>query len=280
MFKRLDFRIRSLILMSSALLVLSVLLPAQTRSAWAQSVSLLTNGNFENAGTNWDQCGDTAIVDTQSGATSAMVHSGRYAARISYNRNRDCGGDAVYSPDSQIAQPVTVPPDAQALTISFWYSRVGATTLSLQIILGTEARPLGWTVSLDSLKSEELAGWNLYRGELSASQLNSVRGKTLNLYVAMYTILGSSAQTNTNAPQPEVAETAGFYIDDVRVVAASERTQAASLPAALKSDGLRLIVVFKGGTGIARINTDGSEVQTLTSEPTTQAVDPVWSSDG
>jgi hypothetical protein len=48
--------------------------------------------------------------------------------------------------------------------------------------------------------------------------------------------------------------------DDVRVVAATERTQPAPLPSALRSDGTRPIVLTRGGVGQVRINSDGASL--------------------
>jgi hypothetical protein len=242
----------------------------------AQAANLIVNGDFERISEGWVGCGDVALPDRQRpGVTDAMVYAGRYAARVSYNADLTCGGEAFFDPESQINQQITIPNDATALTVSFRYSRIGATQLPLQVILASNVGYVGRSATLNPLYPEQLGGWNLYRGELSREELERARGQTLKLYFAIYVVPGIT--------QPPVtpSDAQGYYLDDVRVVAATERTQPAPLPPALRGEGTRPIVLTRGGVGQVRINSDGSDPQPLAYQGRiNRAFSPVWSSDG
>lgn len=115
----------------TVLALLSTLAPAaQPLHAQGSATNLIANPGLETNNSSWEMCGDATLVDAQAtGVTRAMVHSGRYAAAIHYDTDdRSCGGEAFFDPIAQIAQSFTVPADAQDLTISFWYSRIGDPT--------------------------------------------------------------------------------------------------------------------------------------------------------
>jgi hypothetical protein len=256
------------------LLLLWICLPHH--QATAQAANLITNGDFERGGEGWTGCGDVDLADRQqNGVSDAMVYGGRYALRVTYNPDDNCGGDPFFEAESQANQQLTIPADAPALTVSFRYSRIGATQLPLQVILATQTGYVGRFATLDPIRPEDLSGWNLYRAELSQRDLEQARGQTLKLYFAIYVVPGVTQPTVSDTDPP------GYYIDDVRVSAGIERTQAAPMPPALYSDGTRPIVLTRGGVGQVRINSDGSDAQALAYQGRIgRAITPTWSSDG
>lgn len=203
-----------------------------------------------------------------------MVLSGRYAARVSFDDTSLCGNDRYYDPHGQLAQQFSVPADAQALSISFWYSRVGQVSRPLRVTLGTETGLLGRVVELDQVDPGELRGWSLYRSALSADDVARVRGRKLSLYlsVSVWSSSGESPGVDTEPP--------GYYIDQVRVAAADEQTPEAPLPAALRSDGTLPLLYVSGTLGTARMNTDGSGAQTILTAATKGTIFPTWSANG
>ena len=124
-----------------------------------------------------------------------------------------------------------------------------------------------------------MPGWNLYRSELTAADLSRIRQASgqVSLYFAVF--VGGGLSTYTD-PQPPIG-TPGFYIDDVHVTTAIERTTESPLPAELASNDTRPIVYVSGTLGgVARINTDGSGAQLVSTGQTSSPLSPIWSPDG
>lgn len=237
------------------------------------NANLVTNGDFEAGNTHpdhWNLCGGIKLADKQNGATDLMVHNGRYALRIGspVDNPNTCGTDAL-GPDQVAFEDVTIPSDASDVTISFWYSGLGDWPAGdLSIALSRTPRSyLGSVVSIDTLKMDSLQpGWHLYRANLRSEDVARLRGQTV--YLTFYV-------TFTGRPEWNWA----MYFDDVRVVPARERTQAAPLPADLAGSGARPIVLTGPGTGIYRIDTDGGNRIKLTEANLPPSL-PTWSPDG
>ncbi len=233
----------------------------------AQAANLLSNAGFESGSSSWSLCGNASIVDSQAaGVNAAMVYAGRRALRL-MDTDDGCGS-AVFDPYAAAAQLVSIDGGVTAITISFWYSRVGNPVWPLTVSL---AEPGGYGY-LAEVDVENLPGWHLFRYELPEADIERLRGQTVQLTLA------SAFSTNTsNLP---VVDSPGFYVDDVRLVLATERTMVSPRPAGLASDGTRPIVYLDGAFGgIARINTDGSGAKPVYKGATTP-FSPVWSSRG
>jgi hypothetical protein len=177
-------------------------------------------------------------------------------------------GSVIFDPYAAATQLVSIDAAANAITVSFWYSRVGNPVWPLKVSLA-EPGGFGYLAEVDV---ENLPGWHLFRYELPAADVERVRGKTVQLTLA------SEFSTNTSN-LPSVANP-GFYVDNVRLVRAAERTVVSPRPAQLRSDGTRPIVYLDGALGgIARINADGSGARPVYRGATTP-FSPVWSSRG
>jgi len=240
-------------------------------SASAQTNLVPDPGFEDNAGAEWFACGDFSDVDgTASGVTDRMVHSGRYAIRL--GSDGDCDLASIFAPSSALWREVTIPSDAQAVTLSFWYSRIGNPVFDLQPTLRSNPFFATAGLILPGADPADLPGWHLYRVVLSPDDLATVRGQTLNL------VFDVDIYSNNDGYHPDEADT-GWYIDDVRLVAAEERTTESPRPAALNSDGTQPIAYVDAQLGgIARMQTDGSGRQ-LVGIPN-DALSPTWSSDG
>lgn len=239
--------------------------PAPARAA---ATNLIGNAGFEQGADGWELCGTAELaVAGAPGVTAAMVYAGQRALRLTSSDTNTCGSP-VFDPHGAASQEVSIPADAQDVTISFWYSRVGNPIWDLSISLA-ESGGFGY---LDTVYTDNLPGWHLYRYELTLEQLERVRGQT-----PLLTLASQYTPTTRGAPE---ADRPGFYIDDVRVVATRERTEEAPRPANLRSDGSAPIVYLDGRMGgIARMEADGSGARLLYRGPTT-AFSPAWSSAG
>ncbi|MBC8076598.1 MAG: PD40 domain-containing protein [Chloroflexales bacterium] len=260
--------------MRAALLHLAALVALANALVWlpatparAQAANLLVNAGFENGLSSWSTCGTAEVVDAQSpGVTAAMVYAGRRALRLYYDLDDICGG-IITDPYGAAEQSFAIPADAADVTVSFWYSRVGNPIRPAKVSLA-EPGGFGYLTELDV---ENLSGWHLFRYELTLQQLERVRGKVVVLTLAL------EYGTGGDVPQ---ADNPGFYLDDVRVAAAIERTAEAPRPADLKSDGLRPLVYLDAQLGgIARMNIDGTGAQ-LIYEGVTTPLSPAWSQRG
>lgn len=239
--------------------------PAPTRAA---APNLIDDAGFEQGGAGWELCGSAEVPTAgAAGVTDAMVYSGRRAVRLTYSEEATCGSP-VFDPHGAATQALSIPADAEDVTISFWYSRVGNPIWDLSVSLA-EPGDFGY---LASVFTDNLPGWHLFRYELTLDQLERVRGRTVQL-----TLASAFSPATRGAP---AAERPGFYIDEVRVAAARERTEEAPRPADLRSDGTAPIVYLDARLGgVARMEADGSGARLLYASPTTP-LSPAWSSAG
>lgn len=245
---------------------LLVTLCASLSAPVAAADNLLANTGFESSAA-WSLCGSAQIVQAgQAGVTAAMVRSGQRALRLTYTANNKCG-EPVFDPDGAATQSLAIPANAPAVTVSFWYSRVGNPVWPVKVSIAT---PGGFGY-LTQVNVDNLPGWHQFRYELTTSQLQRVRGQTLVIELASeYDALGSN---QPDAPMP------GFYIDDVSVVAATERTGASARPADFPAAGRPIVYLDAALDGIARLNADGSGAERIYSA-TTRPTAPVWSNRG
>ena len=250
-------------------------LPALAR-AWqsGNAQNLIANGDFEAGDTeDWILCGGAKLVDTQAGATSAMVHAGRYALRLGQPIDDSCGNSAL-GPTQIAAEDITIPSDASDATLSFWYSPTGdwpAGDVTIQ--LSTKpTNNLGSRAVISTLKMDNLmAGWQLFRQNLNADQMAAVRGQTL--YLTFWVQFKGQPDWNW-----------AIYVDDVRVAAAWERTEGQAFPADLAGDGQQpLLVLGRGASantfGVQRMDTDGSH-RVVIAEEAVQPNQLTWSTNG
>jgi Tol biopolymer transport system component len=233
----------------------------------AQGANLLSNPGFEAGASPWSLCGNASIVDNQTaGVNASMVYAGRRALRL-MDTDDGCGS-AIFDPYAAATQLVSIDPGATAITVSFWYSRVGNPVWPLKVSLA-EPGGFGYLAEVDV---ENLPGWHLFRYELPDVDVDYLRGKTVQLTLA--------SEFSTNTSNLPVVANPGFYVDNVRLVLAAERTVESPRPAKLTSDGTRPIVYLDGALGgIARINANGSSAKLLYRGATTP-FSPVWSSRG
>lgn len=247
--------------------------PLAPRAAIAQE--LMQNGGLEAGGDSWSGCGGVEVVDRQeAGTTAAMVRTGRYAARIGGVSDGTCGT----FPWSQfvIGQPVTIPPDASDLTLSFWFSRLGPdiapdgnTVADLSVSFSTDPSFNG--ALFDVVSHNVLRGWTPFRGKLRSDDLAAFRGQDAYLrFAVQYT--GDSGVT--------------YFLDDVSLVAADVHTEAGPLPAALAGDGSRPLVLLQrnaanpDGLTVVRLDTDGTKPQPIDTGLYHEPRIPRWSPDG
>ncbi len=186
--------------------------PLAPRAALAQE--LVQDGGFEN-GDGWSGCGGTSRLDGQDlAAAGATVRSGGWAARIGGPSDGTCG--SLPTPQLLMVQPVAIPADATDLTLSFWFSRLGAdldpqgnSVADLSVSLSTD--PYIGTALFDVVAHNVLRGWTPFRGHLRADDLAAFRGQ--NAYVRF-------------AVQYTGDTDVAYLVDDVSLVAADVRTQA------------------------------------------------------
>jgi WD40-like Beta Propeller Repeat len=245
--------------------------PLAPREALAQE--LLQNGGFEDGAAPWSGCGGVSIVDGQdAGTTAAMVRTGRYAARIGGLSDGSC----VSAPAFVMVQPVAIPADATALTLSFWFSRLGPdlapdgnSVADLSVSLSTD--PFIGTAFFDVVSHNVLRGWMPFRGNLGSNDLAAFRGQNAYLRFAVH-YTGDSGVT--------------YSFDDVSLVAADVRTEAAPLPAGLVSDGSRPLVLLQrsaanpDGLTVVRLDTDGTNAMPIDTGLYNMPRLPRWSPDG
>jgi hypothetical protein len=226
--------------------------PLAPRAALAQE--LLQNGGFEDGAAPWSGCGGVTIVDSDgAGTTAAMVRRGRSAGRIGGPADDTC--PSLPSAQLMIVQPIAIPADAADLTLTFWFSRLGQeiapdgnSVADLSVSLTTD--PFIGMALFDVVSHNVLRGWMPFRGHLRSDDLAVFRGQTAYVrFAVQYT------------GDTDVA----YFIDDVSLVAADVRTEAAPLPAALAGDGARPLVLLQrnvanpDGLAVVRLDTDGTK---------------------
>ena len=257
------------------LLLCLSLCPGALAPGEALAQELLHNGGFEDGVAPWTGCGGVAIVDGQdAGTTAAMVHTGRYAGRIGGRSDESCGSPP--ASEFLLVQPVTIPAGATALTLSFWFSRLGPdltpqgnSVADLSVSLSTD--PFIGTALFDVVSHNALRGWMPFRGNLGSDDLAFFRGKDAYLrFAVQYT--GDSDVT--------------YFLDDVSLVAGDVRTQAAPLPAELAGDGSRPLVLLQrnaaspDGLSVVRLDTDGTNALPIDTGLYHMPRIPRWSPDG
>lgn len=225
-------------------------------TAVQQADNLLTNSGFEDE-TAWTLCSGAAIVDT-------AAYTGQQALRLGPPTGVGCEDEVVELGPKQVAyQEVTIPADAQTVTVSFWYQRTGdpdAGENELAVVLVSEPDAIVKEVQLDSLYGYDLGGWMLYRQTLTPAQLETARGQT---WLFAFQLENSASGTNDIA----------FFIDEVQVQLADVATPAAPLPADLVGDASQPIVVTQfdeensteeeSNFAVYRTNTDGTQRQRI-----------------
>ncbi len=263
------------------LLIVALLAPTSLLYAFAESPAaadnLIGNGDFEagdvapTATDGWILCGGAQIVE-------AEAHGGRYAMRMGQPIDSSCGNDTL-GPAQAAAEDVTIPSNAQDVTISFWYRATGTYSVG-EVVLTLGEKPtsyLGSRAFISELNMDEVTpGWQLFRQNLSGEALEAVRGQTLYLNFQV---------RFAGEPSDDWA----IYFDDVRVVPSWERTQPSAFPADLRSGGLYsngtqpLLVRGLGQTpdqgGIQRMDTDGGN-RVLIHESLIEQQSVTWSPDG
>ena len=212
------------------------------------------------------------IVDGQQ-VGAEFIHSGRYALRMGQPIDTSCGNDAL-GPSQIAVEDVTIPSDAQDVTISFWYKAVGDYPAG-EVAMALGEKPTSYladaaffsTIQMDDL----MPGWQLFRQNFTGEQLEAARGKTLYLKFYVYfrvkpTKTGRS--TLTTCGQCHFGSARSHH----------------SLPADLRGDGAQPLLVLgtnKAGDayGIQRMDTDGGN-RVLLYESLLQPKSLAWSPNG
>ncbi len=244
-------------------------------NATTQAGNLLPSGDFESGGlTGWITCGGVRLVDVNAGAKANEVHQGRYAMRLGYPTDGSCGG-ALSRQLQATFGGIQVPTDASNLTLSFWYSRIGAfgeNTFSWHLHMNLNSTDAGEYLSLGgSIQVDVAAGWNQARWELSPADAIKARGRTFEL--SLYFDGGLRAEDELV-----------YFIDDVQVLPAIVRTTLTiNLPAALRGDTTHALVALgdvNGANHVVRANLDGSGITSIYQASSGSLGIPRWSSNG
>ncbi|MGQ9527108.1 MAG: hypothetical protein ACUVUA_04975 [Chloroflexus sp.] len=240
--------------------------------AQGQPQNLIQDGGFEQGAINWAGCGNVGLVDAQVSG-SEFVYAGRYAAALGINADgSDCPQlPNLTTPKQILQQQLSIPANAPAVTVSFWYRAAAGTAVDMFLARGLyQFDPNLGGVKLGSFATDLPPGWQLYRTVLIGENLDRVRGQTLFFSI----VIQSDAPTE---------ETAYLLVDDVRVVVADQRTRASPLPPALRGDGSRpLAVIRREGDSrfLYRMDTDGGNRTLLYRGLLNNVRNPVWSPDG
>ncbi len=238
--------------------------PAQTTSS-----NLLQDSGFEQQGVAWEACGNVGLVDAQSEGAE-FVYAGRYAIVMGISAD---GSDCPQLPNNSVpkqilSQSLSIPANARAVTVSFWFRGFAGTSVDIFLARGFyQFDPDLGGVKLGSFSTDQPPGWQLYRTVLTDDRLDLVRGQTLRFSIVI----------QGDVP---VERDAALLIDEVQVVAADLRTAPAPLPPALRGDGSRpLAVVRAEGSNrwLYRMDTDGSNLQLIYRGLLNNVRYPVWS---
>jgi len=174
-------------------------------------------------------------------------------------------------PKQILSQSLSIPADARAVTVSFWFRGFAGTSVDIFLARSFyQFDPDLGGVKLGTFLTDQPPGWQLYRTVLTDTQLDRVRGQTLRFSIVI--------QSDT-----PVGQNAALLIDEVQVVAADLRTAPAPLPPALRGDGSRpLAVVRAEGSNrwLYRMDTDGSNLQLIYRGLLNNVRYPVWSPNG
>lgn len=239
-----------------------------------QPPNVIDNAGFEQGATAWELCSGAAVTDS-------VARSGQQSLRLGPPTGIGCEDEVVELGPVQVAyQEVAIPANAEAVTVSFWYTRGGNPNEGeneLTVALVSEPDAIAKDVQLDSISGYDLAGWTLYRQTLRAEQLEMARGNTW-----LFAFQLEDGATGAN----DIA----FFIDDVRVQIASVQTAVSPLPADLQSNSTQPIVVTQfdpenstdedTNFAVFRTNTDGTNRQRLYTGLLGAPNFPTWASDG
>lgn len=234
--------------------------------------NLIQDGGFEQEGEGWEACGNVGLVDGQS-AGAEFVYSGRYAIVMGIQANSSGCPQLpdLTTPRQILTQQINIPANATAVTVSFWFRAAAGTSIDVFLAQGLyQFDPNLNGVRLGSFATDQPPGWQLYRTVLEGERLDRVRGRTLRFSIVIQERTGVGPDTV-------------LLIDDVRVVAADERTAASPLPPALRGDGSRpLAVVRREGQNrwLYRMDTDGSNAQLIYRGLLGNVRAPAWSPNG
>jgi len=236
------------------------------------TANLIQDGGFEQQGEGWEVCGNVALVDAQK-AGAESVYSGRYAAVMGVNAD---GSNCPQLPDLTtpkqiLSQQITIPANAGAVTVSFWFRAFAGTEVDVFLARGFyQFDPNLGGVKLGTFSTDQPPGWQLYRTVLQGERLEQVRGQTLRFSIVIQerTAVGSDA---------------ALLIDNVQVIAADGRTTASPLPPALRGDGSRPLAVIRAegqNRWLYRMDTDGTNAQLIYRGLLGDVRYPAWSHDG
>ena len=234
--------------------------------------NLIQDSGFEQQDEVWEGCGDVALVDAQTDGAE-FVYSGRYAAVMGVNAN---GSNCPQLPDLTtpkqiLSQQITIPANAGAVTVSFWFRAFAGTEVDVFLARGFyQFDPNLGGVKLGTFSTDQPPGWQLYRTVLQGERLEQVRGQTLRFSIVIQerTAVGSDA---------------ALLIDNVQVIAADGRTAASPLPPALRGDGSRPLAVIRvegQNRWLYRMDTDGANAQLIYRGLLSNVRYPAWSHDG
>jgi Tol biopolymer transport system component len=237
----------------------------------ASSDNLIQDGGFEQQGDGWESCGNVALVDAQNGAD--LVYRGRYAAALGVGANSsECPElpDRT-TPKQVLRQRLTIPADAPAVTVAFWFRAGAGTAVDLFLARGLyQFDPDLGGIKLGSFSTDRPPGWQLYRTILAGDSLRQVLGQTLFFSI----VIQGSTQVEPNA---------FLLVDEVQVIAADGRTQAAPLPPALRGDGSGPLAVIRAegaNRWLYRMDTNGGNLQLIYRGLLSDVRYPAWSPDG
>jgi hypothetical protein len=236
------------------------------------TANLIQNGSFEQQFEGWERCGNVALVDAQE-AGAEFVYSGRYAVIMGVNA--DGSGcpqlPNLTTPKQILSQQVSIPGNADAVTVSFWFRAAAGTTVDVFLANSFDQFEPGLIgVKLGTFPTDQPPGWQLYRTVLQGERLERVRGRTLRFAIVIQGRTGVGPDTV-------------LLIDDVQVIAADGRTTASPLPPALRGDGSRPLAVIRAegqNRWLYRMDTDGTNAQLIYRGLLGDVRYPAWSHDG
>jgi hypothetical protein len=250
----------------------SVVIASPPPQSPMSTANLIQNGGFEQEGEGWELCGNVALVDAQA-AGAEFVYSGRYAVVMGVDANgSNCPQlPNLPTPKQILSQQITIPANAGAVTVSFWFRAAEGTEVDVFLANSFyQFDPNLIGVKLGTFSTDQPPGWQLYRTVLQGERLEQVRGRTLRFSIVIQerTAVGSNAE---------------LLIDNVQVIAADGRTAASPLPPALRGDGSRPLAVIRAegqNRWLYRMDTDGTNAQLIYRGLLGDVRYPAWSHDG
>ena len=250
----------------------SVVIASPPPQSPMNTANLIQDGGFEQEGEGWELCGNVALVDAQA-AGAEFVYSGRYAVVMGVDADgSNCPQlPNLPTPKQILSQQITIPANAGAVTVSFWFRAFAGTEVDVFLARGFyQFDPNLGGVKLGTFSTDQPPGWQLYRTVLQGERLEQVRGQTLRFSIVIQerTAVGSDA---------------ALLIDNVQVIAADGRTAASPLPPALRGDGSRPLAVIRAegqNRWLYRMDTDGTNAQLIYRGLLGDVRYPAWSHDG